>query len=305
MLPDASPDFLHADFQYENEQYGERRQEDRRQEIRIAVNEPTAVSLQDHTLKVCALLTDVSVCGFQVQHQTQYSLSTTFTLCRGEDSVVVRTIWEHHDKDDVRIGLLREEVYLIHRLRNGDPEALWHLMSPHMEVLRKFAFSILHNHEDTEDALQEVMVKVLIHCSQFHPGRSFRAWVMQITRNEALKLLRGVRRRNGLVVVSPEDDISNVDPVRWLYSPAVSPADMALQNELKRAIQNEVATLETKYRQVFLLRHWLQLDMPELAQRLNITVDAAHTRLHRAHEAIRGRLGTVFGPAPRTRGAAG
>jgi RNA polymerase sigma-70 factor (ECF subfamily) len=284
MIPDTSLDFPGPDFPHPDLKH-----EDRRQETRLHFHEPVPVILQDRTSTICAQLTDSSLCGFQIEHQTPFCLSATFTLCLVGERIMVRTVWERREDAKIRTGLLREEAYLVQHLRSGHPEALPQLMEPHAGVLRKFAFSILHNKEDTEDVLQEVVVKVLLHCHQFHPGRSFRAWLMQITRNEAFKLLRGFRR-DGAILISMEGDASDPNVFSRIYSRASSPAELAELNELRYAILNEVAALETKYRQVFLLRHWLQLEMPELAQQLGITVDTANTRLHRAHETLRVRL---------------
>jgi RNA polymerase sigma-70 factor, ECF subfamily len=284
MISGTSLDFPGPDFPYSDLKH-----EDRRQETRLHFHEPVPVILQDATSTICAQLMDSSLCGFQIEHPTSFSLSATFTLCRDHERIVVRSVWEQRGDASIKTGLLREETYLVHHLRSGHPEALPQLMTLHAGVLKKFAFSILHNKEDTEDVLQEVMVKVLLHCHQFHPGRSFRAWLMQITRNEALKLLRGFRR-DGEISISMQDDASDPNAFSRIYSRCTSPAELAERSELRYAILNEVAALETKYRRVFLLRHWLQLEMPELAQQLGITVDTANTRLHRAHETIRVRL---------------
>ena len=285
MIPDTSLDFLPGpDFPCPDLKH-----EDRRQEARLQFHEPIPVILQTKTSTICAQLTESSLCGFQIEHQTPMSLTAAFTLCLNHERVMVRSVWEQREDAKIRAGLLREEAYLLHRLRSGHPEALPQLMEPHASVLKKFAFSILHNKEDTEDVLQEVMVKVLLHCSQFHPGRSLRAWLMQITRNEALKLLRG-SRHDGEISISIECDESDPNTFNRIRSPCTSPAELAELKELRSAILNEVAALETKYRRVFLLRHWLQLEIPELAEQLGITVDTANTRLHRAHEAIRVRL---------------
>src|SRR6266851_5477724 len=207
MIPDTSLDFQNPDFPYPALKY-----EDRRQEARLPLHEPINVSLENAKLTVCAVLTNTSLCGFQIRHHNSLSLSQTFWLCRADGHTLVRQVWEQHADGLATVGLLKEEVYLIHRLRSGHAEAIVQLISPHTETLRKFAFSILRSHEDTQDVLEAV------------------------------------------------------------------------------------AALETKYRQVFLLRHWLQLDMPDVARRLGITVDNANTRLHRAHQALRSPLAALFRP---------
>jgi RNA polymerase sigma-70 factor, ECF subfamily len=287
MVPDTSPDFLHSNFQYDSARYEDRRQEDRRQEARLSMQETTHVTLIHKTFTIAAQLTDISGCGFQIHHQSSFLLAPILTVCRSDERILVRTVWESRDPDKMRIGLLREEVYLLRRLSRGHTDALWPLMESHVDLLRKFAFSILHSEADTDDVLQEVMIKVLMRCSQFHPGRSFRAWLMQITRNEALKSLRDARR-SGNIAIPDEDE--GLDSLPRFHSPCSSPAELAERNELRKVIQEEVAALDIKYRQVFLLRHWLQLEMAEVARQLGIPLDTANTRLHRAHEVLRTRL---------------
>lgn len=288
MIPDTSLDFHSPDSVCPDHKH-----EDRRQEARIALYESTVISLDNQTQTMPARLTDMSLCGFQIQHQNQIPISQTFTLCHSEERTLVRPVWEHHVNGSVTMGLVREEVYLINRLRDGHVEAIVQLMSPYLRTLRKFARSIVHSQEDTQDVLQEVMVKVLMRTGQFHPGRSFQAWLMQITRNEALKLLRGFRGHVYVSIPADDDECNTLH----LYSARDSPADQLERREIEFALHDAVAALETKYRQVYLLRHWLQLDMPEVARHLGISVDNANTRLHRAHMGIRARLGAVFGPA--------
>ena len=288
MIPDTSLDFQNPDFPYPALKY-----EDRRQEARLSLHEPINVSLENAKLTVCAVLTNASLCGFQIRHHNSISLSQTFWLRRADGHTLVRQVWEQHADGLATVGLLKEEVYLIHRLRSGHAEAIVQLISPHTETLRKFAFSILRSHEDTQDVLQEVVVKVLMHADQFHPGRSFKAWLMQITRNEAFKMLREFRRHQDVVIAGEEDE---GDLFHELNVPRNSPADLVECREIQFALLEAVAALETKYRQVFLLRHWLQLDMPDVARQLGITVDNANTRLHRAHQALRSPLAALFRP---------
>jgi RNA polymerase sigma-70 factor (ECF subfamily) len=180
-------------------------------------------------------------------------------------------------------GLLCEETYLINRMRAGDTQAFLPLLEPHMAAMKAMIRSIANDPADVEDAMQECLLKVLSHIDQFHPGQSFRAWLRQIATHEALKLVRWRRRHPQVAIeASSEDDDVTFDMV----DPAGSPEAALEAKELEDAFHQAINTLTGMYQKVFTLHQLEELTTTEVAARLGIRTETAHTRLHRARVSL-------------------
>ena len=68
------------------------------------------------------------------------------------------------------------------------------LFIKHHARLWAMAYSIVRDHQLTEDTLQEVSIVLLNKKSQYDPERPFVAWALGITRLQAFKTLEKHRR---------------------------------------------------------------------------------------------------------------
>jgi RNA polymerase sigma factor (sigma-70 family) len=78
---------------------------------------------------------------------------------------------------------------LVDAVAAGDAGAAAELYRRHHETVRRYALSILRDREDAEDVAQVVMERAIAGIARHRPRR-LRAWLLAITRNEALRLLR-------------------------------------------------------------------------------------------------------------------
>ena len=71
-------------------------------------------------------------------------------------------------------------------------------LSTHYEPLMRYIIApILHNPQDQEDCLAEVIMRVWNNIDQYNPKKgSWKAWLTAITRNTALNHVRALARHN-------------------------------------------------------------------------------------------------------------
>ena len=131
------------------------------------------------------------------------------------------------------------------------------------------AFTILRNEEDAQDAVCSAILKGYEHIEQLKNSYKFKAWMITITKNEALKLKR---RRLEL----PGDDKLEelLEPVRDHY------------NELWDCIQK----LPEEYRLVIVLYYYNELSLRDIAKILNIPMGTVKSRLSRGREFLKQAL---------------
>ena len=76
------------------------------------------------------------------------------------------------------------------------------LMNSFQVPIYNYIRRLVVSHEDAEDVLQEVFIRIFRHIDQFREESSLSTWIYQIATNESLRLLNS-RKEEG--VVSAED----------------------------------------------------------------------------------------------------
>ena len=143
---------------------------------------------------------------------------------------------------------------------------------PIYDYIRRLVVS----HEDAEDVLQEVFIRVFRHIDQFREESSLSTWIYRIATNESLRLLNG-RKDEG--VVSAED-------VQEELMGKLKASDY-IENELAVKFQEAILSLPEKQRLVFNLRYYDELEYEEIARVLDSKVDTLKVNYHYAKEKIK------------------
>jgi RNA polymerase sigma-70 factor (ECF subfamily) len=153
------------------------------------------------------------------------------------------------------------------------------------------ALAILRNEHDAEDVAQEAMLKALANIGQFRAEARFSTWLIQITVNEAL-----MRRRRERAVVMEGMEDRRSDEEGGEYAPRdfadwrEIPSEALERKEVRQRLGKALASLDRKYREVFVLRDMEHLNIQETAEALGITVASVKTRLLRARLMLRDLL---------------
>jgi RNA polymerase sigma-70 factor, ECF subfamily len=187
-----------------------------------------------------------------------------------------------------RAGGTREQD-LIARVQRGQRELFYELVRPYERRVYAAALAILRNEQDAEDAAQEAMLKGFKNIQQFRAEARFSTWLIQITVNEAL-----MRRRRERTV--PMEGIDDRRDEESEYAPRdfadwrEIPSEALERKEVRQRLAQALATLDRKYREVFVLRDMEHLNIQETAEALGITVASVKTRLLRARLMLRDLL---------------
>jgi RNA polymerase sigma-70 factor, ECF subfamily len=183
------------------------------------------------------------------------------------------------------------EPELILAVQQGQHELFYELVRPYEKRIYAAALAILHNEQDAEDVSQEAMLKAFSNLRQFRAEARFSTWLIQITVNEAL-----MRRRRGRTVVMegiddhrPSDEGSDYAP-RDFADWREIPSEALERKEVRQRLSQALASLDRKYREVFVLRDMEQLNIQETAEALGISVASVKTRLLRARLMLRDLL---------------
>jgi RNA polymerase sigma-70 factor (ECF subfamily) len=181
-----------------------------------------------------------------------------------------------------------EERELVRLAQNGTEAAYEELVRRHQRRVSALVGSILRRHEDVEDVVQQVFLKVFISIGRFDLRAAFSTWLYKITVNECWDYLRKKKARP-LVYESDlsEEQVSRLDGVVSADRPPESPSERA---EVKEVLDWMLQRLPEKDRQLLVLKEMEGFSVHELAEILNLNVNTVKVRLFRA----RGRLMDVY-----------
>jgi len=188
------------------------------------------------------------------------------------------------------------ERLLISRILAGEREVFHELIRPYERGSFILAYSILRNHEDAEEAVQQAMLNIFSRLAQLEDVDKFKQWAMRVIENEA-KMYRRKRRQNLYESMDASDGESAEAKAfrpRQFADWRELPSDIVEQAEVRNAIWKALGELPDIYREVFVLRDMQHLDVAETAQVLGIRQSAVKTRLHRARLMMRESLTPMF-----------
>jgi RNA polymerase sigma-70 factor, ECF subfamily len=185
-------------------------------------------------------------------------------------------------------GSTREQE-LISQVQRGHTELFYELVRPYERRVYAAALAILRNESDAEDVVQEAMLKALANIRQFRAEARFSTWLIQITVNEALMRRRRERTRMTEAIEDNRDEEGEYMP-RDFADWREIPSEALERKEVRQKLAEALASLDRKYREVFVLRDMEQLNIQETAEALGISVASVKTRLLRARLMLRDLL---------------
>jgi RNA polymerase sigma-70 factor (ECF subfamily) len=178
----------------------------------------------------------------------------------------------------------------------GDLEAFNRLVLEYQDLAYHQAYSLLQDRDGAEDASQEAFIRAFRSLKEYRGG-SFKAWLLRIVTNTGYDELRR-RKSHPIVSLTPVDaDGNEIESPSWSIDPGPSPEDWVERNELRSAIQCNLAMLPPEYRSVITLIDVFDMDYSEAAQALGIPVGTVRSRLARARQRMRLRLNGKVIPA--------
>jgi RNA polymerase sigma-70 factor (ECF subfamily) len=175
-------------------------------------------------------------------------------------------------------GTTPDEQKLIEQSQNGDGRAFGQLIRLHQKRLFRFALGLTGSFDQGEDIVQETFVKAYGAIGTFQLGYAFYPWLSTIARNLAYNQIAREERKESLEQKAEK----GFDPA----SAELGPLEKLLNDEAQSRFFKAVTALPAKYRSVFVLRHFEDMDYNEISMYLKIPPGTVDSRLYRARQML-------------------
>jgi RNA polymerase sigma-70 factor, ECF subfamily len=141
-------------------------------------------------------------------------------------------------------------------------------VQPLLEQAAGYAYGLVRNHADAEDAVQDSLWKAYRALHSYDRTRPFKGWWFAIVRNSCLDLLQLRRARSRNVAVEQAEDVA------------------ARGAEAAEPLLDALATLTPTQREILELRYFGGCSYRDLAEALAIPEGTVMSRLHAARLAL-------------------
>jgi RNA polymerase sigma-70 factor (ECF subfamily) len=180
---------------------------------------------------------------------------------------------------------LRNEVALLTLTAD---ERVEQLVREHARLVFRIAYSVLRDHHDAEDATQETFVRVLRRRADLASIKEPRAWLARIAFRIALNRLKA--RRN--------HELDSPEVLVTLPAAGTPPEESVHCVEVAAMLETLIAALPADLRDVLRLSTVEELTSREIGTILAIPESSVRTRLHRARQLLKERMGRRLGIRP-------
>ncbi|RME85736.1 MAG: RNA polymerase sigma factor [Planctomycetota bacterium] len=171
---------------------------------------------------------------------------------------------------------IKTDEELFQLFLKGMEEAFTKLVERYQEPLLGFAYKILGDREKAEEVFQETFVRIFRYRKSFRPGKTFRAWIYTI----ALHLCRDEMRKKASTVSHSQS--LNEGMEEEILHEAISPDSLLASQEMESIIEEGLAQLSPKHREVLVLYHFQELKYEEISQILGRKIGTIKSQLHYA-----------------------
>lgn len=161
---------------------------------------------------------------------------------------------------------------------NGDQEAARSLTFRHAPRVLALARRLLRDAAEAEDVAQEAMLRLWKIAPEWRQGEAkVSTWLYRVASNLTTDRLRKKKGSNLDDIPEPADDTPSVE-------------SQMLSNDRAQALEQAMHQLPERQRMAVTLRHIHELPNPEIAQIMDISVEAVESLVARGKRALAGLL---------------
>lgn len=172
---------------------------------------------------------------------------------------------------------------LLERIRHGDRNAFEEIYQRHYQELCRFAMFILHDYEQAEEVVDDVMFYLWDHREDLSI-MSLRSWLLKAVRNRSINALNSLafrKQRN-------TDSLSDGDRAEFLSSlfDDNHPLEQMISEEMEQEINDAIKALPEDTRRVFMLCRMEGKKYAEAAAELGISVNTVKYHIKNANRIL-------------------
>jgi len=184
-----------------------------------------------------------------------------------------------------------DDFSLIKAVQAGDHKAFESLVRRYQRQVANLIYVTMGSSDDVDDIAQEVFIRVYKSLPRFKFDASFFSWIYRITMNLCIDEIRKRKIRKVLSLDFLTEDALEKSRKNKDHS---MPSDSILADERREIVQSALQSLKPEHRDILVLREYNDLGYNEIAEALDISVEAVKSRIFRARSELKILLSKYF-----------
>ena len=176
------------------------------------------------------------------------------------------------------MAVQQEDIELLSRFKNADTKesAFTSILKKYQEKLYWHIRRMVIDHDDANDVLQNMFIKVWKGLENFREDSQLYTWLYRIATNECLTFLEQQKKRNSVSLSDVENGLENKLKADTNFD----------ANRLEWKLQLGIQQLPEKQRIVFNLRYYDEMPYEEMSRVLDTSEGALKASYHHAAKKI-------------------
>lgn len=183
-----------------------------------------------------------------------------------------------------------EELML--KVKEGNEEAFELLVERHYVNVLNFICKFMGNRDIAEDLCQDTFLRLWRSAGTYLPISKFTTFLYHIAKNVCLSEIAKIRRRPEMVPLDTSftGDCSVIPPADEIEDRRYSPEKAVLAAEMRKRIQDAIASLSEEHRLVFILTEFHGMSYQQVAEIAQCPVGTVASRKNAAVRQLRRAL---------------
>lgn len=171
--------------------------------------------------------------------------------------------------------------HIINLCHDGEYElAFNHIVESYTERLYWHVRRFLCSHEDTNDTLQDIFLKIWSALPSFRGDSQIYTWLYRIATNETLNALKKIRRENAM----------DMDSAASILAERIDEDPYFNGHEIQRNLHKAILKLPEKQRLVFNMRYFDDMKYEDISEITGTSVGALKASYHHAYTKVKEEL---------------
>ncbi len=160
---------------------------------------------------------------------------------------------------------------------------------PHIRSMYNFGYRLTLDRDDANDLVQDTYLKAYRFIESFQKGTNAKAWLFRILKNSFINDYRKKRKEPNKVDYQEVETYYNSEDVDRQITPDLRVE--SLNNMIGDEISNALNSLDVDFKTVIILCDLEGFKYEEMAKILDIPIGTVRSRLHRARNLLKEKLG--------------
>jgi RNA polymerase sigma-70 factor (ECF subfamily) len=176
-------------------------------------------------------------------------------------------------------GSVENDKELVDRILAKDPKVFNDIVRTFTKRVYMLAKELTQDHDAAEDLTQEVFIRVYRSMNTFRGDSKLSTWIYRVTMNAFINTTRTRQYEVSKTSAEFDDEMQNTDGITY---DVADPERVLSQKVIDEHIQEALKKLSPSQRTVFILRHYHDLPLKEIAEQMGNTEGTVKVLLFRA-----------------------